>query len=160
MGLVPSLFFDQGQARVEVMEIMATSFKRSHAHTAALSAPNPEVGHRRLMPPAETHGYSGECLGQFLVGFLLLSPESWCTAAFVFAIQVCVCTVLCKFWWLCDGFMATSSRGLISYAGRLYPESLSLQQSTAGLYLHRRHSTTVLDQSLWVLCILLHMSFV
>ena len=30
---------------VEVMEIMATSFKRSHAHTATLSAPDSAEGH-------------------------------------------------------------------------------------------------------------------
>ena len=36
---------------VEVMKIMATSFTRSHAHIAALSAPNPEAGHRQPMPP-------------------------------------------------------------------------------------------------------------
>ena len=44
---------------VEVMKIMVTSFKRSHAHTAALSAPNPATGHcyphlpQRLL---DTHG--------------------------------------------------------------------------------------------------------
>ena len=36
---------------VEVMKIMATSFKRSHAHTAALSAPDPAAGHYRPTPP-------------------------------------------------------------------------------------------------------------
>ena len=30
---------------VEIMKIMATSFNRSHAHTAALSAPDPAAGH-------------------------------------------------------------------------------------------------------------------
>ena len=29
---------------VEIMKIMAISFKRSHAHTATLSAPNPVAG--------------------------------------------------------------------------------------------------------------------
>ena len=40
-GCVPSLVFDLGQTVVEVMKILATSFKRSHACTTALSAPNP-----------------------------------------------------------------------------------------------------------------------
>ena len=31
---------------VEVMKIMGTSFKRSHAHTATLNAPDPAAGHR------------------------------------------------------------------------------------------------------------------
>ena len=34
------------------------------------------------------------------------------------------------------------------YPGLLYPEPL--QQATADLYFHRRHSDTVLVQSLWV----------
>ena len=38
-GCVPSLLFTWGQTMVEVMKIMATSFKRSHACTATLSAP-------------------------------------------------------------------------------------------------------------------------
>ena len=42
---VPSLLFTWGQTMVEVMKIMGTSFRRSHAHTAALSAPNSVAGH-------------------------------------------------------------------------------------------------------------------
>ena len=36
------------------------------------------------------------------------------------------------------------------YPGLLYPESLPLQRSSADLYLHRRHSNTVLSQSLGI----------
>ena len=36
---VPSLLFTLGQTMVKIMKIMVTSFKRSHACTAALSAP-------------------------------------------------------------------------------------------------------------------------
>ena len=36
---VPSLLFTWGQTMVEVMKIMVTFFKRSHARTATLSAP-------------------------------------------------------------------------------------------------------------------------
>ena len=60
---------------VEVMKIM-TSFKRSHARTAALSAPHPAAGHRRPTPLPETPGHSQASLGQSLVGSLLLSPGS------------------------------------------------------------------------------------
>ena len=42
---VPSVLFTWGQTMVEVMNIMVTSFKRSYACTAALSAPNPAAGH-------------------------------------------------------------------------------------------------------------------
>ena len=61
---------------VEVMKIMATSFKRSHARSAALSAPDPVVGHCRPMPLSETAGHLRASLGQSLVGSLLLSPGS------------------------------------------------------------------------------------
>ena len=67
------------QTMVQVMKIMATSFRRSHAGTAILSAPNPPAGHCRLMPLLETPGHSQTNLGQCLVGSLLLSPRSWCT---------------------------------------------------------------------------------
>ena len=63
---------------VEVMKIIVTYFKRSHAGTAALSAPNPAAGHRRPTPLPETPGHSQASLGQSLVGSLLLSPGSWC----------------------------------------------------------------------------------
>ena len=43
---VPSLLFTWGQTMVEVMKIMVTSLKRSHACTATLSAPNPASGHQ------------------------------------------------------------------------------------------------------------------
>ena len=61
---------------VEVMKIMATSFKRSHACTATLSAPSLAAGHHRPMPLLETPGHSRASLGQSLVGSLPLSPGS------------------------------------------------------------------------------------
>ena len=68
---------------VEVMKIMATSFKRSHAHTAPLSAPNSAVGHCWPTPLPETYRHAWASLGQSLVGSLLLSPASWCTQALI-----------------------------------------------------------------------------
>ena len=72
---------------VEIMKIMATSFKRSPAHTAALSAPNPAAGHHQPMPPPETPGHSQGSLGHSLVGSLLLSPGSSCAQGSVCALQ-------------------------------------------------------------------------
>ena len=63
---------------VEVMKMMVTSFKRYHAGTAALSAPNSAAGHRQPTPLPETPGHSWASLGQSLVGSLLLSLRSWC----------------------------------------------------------------------------------
>ena len=68
---------------------MVTSFKRSHACTAILSAPNPAAGNHRPTPLLETPGHSQASLGQSLVGSLLLYPGSWC-------IQGSVCALLCS----------------------------------------------------------------
>ena len=68
---VPSLLFTWSQTMVEVMKIMATSFKRSRAHTAALNAPDPAADHRRPTPPPETPGHSQASLGQSLMVELL-----------------------------------------------------------------------------------------
>ena len=83
---------------VELIKIMVSSFKRSHARTAALIDPNPAAGDRRSMPPLETPGHSRASLGQSLVGSLLLSPGSWCAEGFVCALQESVSPALCKFY--------------------------------------------------------------
>ena len=85
---------------VEVMKIMATSLKSSHART---QCPDPAGGHCRPMPPPETPGHSLASLGQSLVGSLLLSPGSWCAKGFVCALQESVSPVFCMFWHLCGG---------------------------------------------------------
>ena len=53
-GCVPSLLFTCGQTMVKAMKIMVTSFKRSHACTATLSAPSPSAGHHQPTPLPET----------------------------------------------------------------------------------------------------------
>ena len=75
------------QTTLEVMKIMATSFKRPHARTAALSAPDRTAGHCPPMSPPETPRDSQASLGQSLVGSLLLSPES-CIAGRFFTNRV------------------------------------------------------------------------
>ena len=82
---------------------MATSFKRSRAGIAALSAPSPAAGHRQPTPLPETPGHSRASPGQSLVGSRLLSPGSWCAQVFVCALQESAFPVLCKFWWLYGG---------------------------------------------------------
>ena len=163
-GCVPSLQFTLGQTVVEVMKIMVTSFKRSHACTAILSAPNPTAGHHQPMPLLETPGHSQTCLCQSLVGSLLLSPGSWCTS-------FCLCPprvyfpALCKFWQLYGGVNGDLlQEGLCHtqvcyrqpYPSLLNSEPLLLWQSTADPYLHRRCSNIVLSQSLWGLGVLVH----
>ena len=108
---------------VETMKIMVTSFKRSHASTATLSAPNPAAGHHLPMPPPETPGHSRASLGQSHVGSLLLSPGSWCTQGSVCALPESVSPVLCKFWWLYDGLMAISSKRAYAIPGSTVPRA-------------------------------------
>ena len=78
------------------VNIMVTSFKSSHAHTATLNAPHPAAGHGDPMPPLETPGHSQASLNQFLMGSLLLSPGFWCTHSFLFVPQESVSPVLCE----------------------------------------------------------------
>ena len=101
--MFPPCCLTWGQTMVEVMKIMVTSFKRSHACTAALCAPNPAAGYHWPMPPPESPGHSWASLGQSLVESLLLSPRSWCAQGFVCALQVSVSPILCKIWQLCGG---------------------------------------------------------
>ena len=88
---------------VEIMKIMVTSFKRSHACIAGLSASDSEAGHHQPMPPPETPGHPWASLGQTLVGSLLLFPGSWCAQGFVCVLQESVSPILCKFWRLYNG---------------------------------------------------------
>ena len=45
---------------MEVMKIMAASFRVSHALTAALSAPNPAAGHHQPMPLPDSWTLTGK----------------------------------------------------------------------------------------------------
>ena len=54
---------------LEVMKIMVSSFKRSHASSAELSAPYPEAGHYQPMPPPETPGRHSQVWVSLLWGY-------------------------------------------------------------------------------------------
>ena len=100
---------------VEVMNIVATSFKMSQAHTVALSVPDPEAGHHQPTPPPETLRHSQASLGQSLVGSLLLSPGSWCAQCFVCALQEslpqsCVSSVIKSHWPPKSNFLSLLAR--------------------------------------------------
>ena len=75
---VPSLLFTWDQTMVDVMKIMETPFKRSHAHTTVFSAPNPAAGHHQPMPPVTSKTRCCFCFGSisslFLELFLHWSP--------------------------------------------------------------------------------------
>ena len=147
---------------VEVMKITATSFKRSHACTAALSAPDSAEGHRRPMPLQETPRHSRASLGQSLMGSLLLSPGSWCTQAFVCALQESVSSVLCKFWRLYGGVNGNLLQEGLCHTQVYCTQSpcpcgspLLTHTSAGGI-----NSNTVLAQALWGLWVLVRTRFV
>ena len=98
---------------VEVMKIMVTSFKRSHAGIATLSAPSPAAGHHP--PHLCWPGHTRASLGQSLGGF-------WYTQGSVCALQESVSQVLCKFWWLYGGV-----NGDLLQEGYAIPRSAALK---------------------------------
>ena len=98
-----------GQTTVDQMKIMVTSFKRSHAGTATLSAPNPgPAGHHRLTLPSETPGHSWASLSQSLLLSLLPSSGSWCAQGFVCVLQESVSQSCVSSCGSMVGLMATS----------------------------------------------------
>ena len=118
---VPFLLFTWWQTMVEVMKIMATSFKRSHACTAALTGPNPESGHHWPSPLLESLEHSWASLGSLLWGHcsFLLGPG---------AHKVLLCPprvyfpVLCKFWHLYGGLNGDLlQEGLCQHPNLLHP---------------------------------------
>ena len=130
---------------------MATSFKRCHACTycyTQCSQPRsrPPLTHTS---PLETPKHSWESLGQSLVGSLVLSPGSWCTQDSVYALQESISQSCVSSGSSIVVLMVTSFERAFPYPTLLHPELLSSWQSTANLYLHKRHSNTVLSQSLW-----------
>ena len=95
-AVFPPCCLPWGQSMVEVLKIVG-SFKGSHAHTAARSAPNPAAGHHQPTPPPGTPGHSRASLGQSPVGSLLPFSGSWCTRFCLFPPRVCFLSPV-KFW--------------------------------------------------------------
>ena len=127
---------------VEVMKIMGTSFKRSYACTAALTAPNPEAGHHRPTPPPETLGHSQTSLGQSLEGSLLLYPGSWCTKVSVCACQESISQSCVSSGTFMVGLMAISSKRAYAISKSAATRGPASAAVTADPYLHRRDSNT------------------
>ena len=104
-AVFPPCYLTRGQTTVEVMEIMATSFRGSHAGTAARSARTLQ----QVTPPPGAPGHSRAIPGQSPVGPLLLSPGSWCTR-FVCALQETIPQSCVSSGSSMVGLMATSSK--------------------------------------------------
>ena len=121
---VPSLLFTWGLTIVEVMKIMVTSFKRSHACTATLRAPNPAAGHHRPIPLLETPGHSLASLRLSLVGSLLLSRGSYYTQGSVCALQESVSQSCVSSGRSMMGLMLTSSKRAYAIPKSAAPRAL------------------------------------
>ena len=108
------------------MKIMATSFKRCHACTAVVSAPNPASGQCQFTPPLETPGHSWASLGQSHVQSLVLFPESWCT-------QGSVCTPKSLFPQSCVSFGSSTVGLIVTSSKRPYaiPRSAAVRDPAA-----------------------------
>ena len=102
-AMFPPCYLTWGQTMVEVIKIIETSSKMSHAYTAALNVLDLAAGHCQPTPLPETPGHSWASLGQSLLGSQLLSPESWWAQSFVCSLQESVFPVLCMFWQLYGG---------------------------------------------------------
>ena len=109
-------------------------------------------------------GTHGQVQVSLFCGLQLLSPGSWCAESFVCALQetvsptyVCPPTLTLTYTGASmEGLMVTSARKADAIPKPAAPRALPPRQATAELYLHRRHSHTVLAQSLWSLWDLVH----
>ena len=129
---------------VEVMKIMATSFKRSHAHTAELSAPTLSAGHHRPMPPPVTAGHSQASLSHLLWGHcsFLQGPgghKVWLVPSKSLFPQSCVSSGGSMV-----GLMVTSSKRAYAIPRSTAPRASAPEAVHCWLVSHRRHSNTVL----------------
>ena len=142
------------------MKTVVISFKRSHACTAALSAPNPAAGHYRPIPLLETPGHSWAGLGQSLVGSLHLSPGSWCIQGSGCALQVSIYAVLCEFWQLYGGVNGDLlQEGLCHTQVRCTPRPCPCG-SPLLTWTSPRDTNTAQSPSLWGLWVLVWTRFV
>ena len=103
-------YLTRNQTMEEVMKIMGTSFKRSHAFTSTISAPDPAAGHHQPMPLLETLRNSQASLGQSFLGSLLLSHGSWYAQSSVCALQESISQSFVSSGSSMVGLMVTSSK--------------------------------------------------
>ena len=156
----PPCYSTWDQTMVEVMKITVISFKRSqHAllHSVALTLQQASTDaclHWRLL---NTHGQVGVSLFWAHCSCLLgpgLHKVLFELSKRLFP-QSCV-----SFSSSMVGLMATSSKKAYAIPRSAAPGAQALRQATADPCLHRRHSNTVLAQSLWDLWFLVCTIFV
>ena len=89
---------------------MVTSFKRSHARTATLSAPNPAAGHHRPWLHWRLLDVPRQVWVSLWWGSVLLTLGSWCTQGSVCALQESISQSCVSPGSFMVGLMATSSK--------------------------------------------------
>ena len=146
----------------EVMKIMATYFKRPHTYIYCCTycfqpcnrpPPTHVSAGDSWTPPRKVWvnllwGHSSFLLGPGVHQVLFVPSKS------LFP-ESCVSSGSSML-----GLMATSSKRAYATPKSAAPRAHAPAESTADLYLHRRHSSTVLSQSLWGLWVLVHTRFV
>ena len=123
-GCVPSLFFDLRPKHGGGNEDNGNLLQKVPCTHCYTQCPKP------CRRPPLTHASTRDSwtftvnLGQSLVGSLLLSPGSWSAQHSVCVLQESVSPVLCKFWWLYGGLMATSSKRAYAISRSIAPRAL------------------------------------
>ena len=152
-GCVPSLLFDLRPIYGEGNEDNGPPSKgpmQTLLHTVPQPYSRPPPTHTSTRD-SWTHTGTSES-----VSYGVTAPFFWvlvCTRFFLCPPRVCF-PVLCKFLRLYSEVNGDLLQEGYPYPGLLHPEPLPLQQATADPYLCRRHSNTVLVQSLWGLWVL------
>ena len=140
-GAVLPVCLTWDQTMVEVMKIMATSFKRSHACTAARVPPTLQQATTQPRLQPETPGHSRASLGQSLVRSLLLSPGSWCTKVSVCALQESVSPDCVNSGSSMVGLMVTSSKRAYAIPRSTPPRTSAPEAAHCWPVPLKRHST-------------------
>ena len=108
-GCVPSLLFDLRPNYGGGNEDNGDLLQKVPCTHCYIQCPQPCSRPPLTQASARTPGTHGQ-VSPTHVGPLLLSPGSWCAQGSVCALQESVSPVLCKFWQLYGGLMATSSK--------------------------------------------------
>ena len=152
-AVFPPCYLTWGQSMVEVVKIMV------HPSKGPMQAPLysvPQSG-SRLLPTHTSTGDPWKFTGNSRsVSCGLSAPFSWVLVCTSFCLclqesvsQSCVSSGGCMV-----GLMVTSSKRAYAIPRSTARRAPSPEESTADLYLLRRHSDTVLSQSLWGLWVL------
>ena len=145
---------------MEVMKIMATSFRRSQGRHCCTLCPQP------CCRPPPTHASAGDSWSHTgksgSVSCGVTTPFSWVLVHKVLFVpskslfpQSCVSSGGSMV-----GLMATSSKWVYAIPRHAAPRAPAPVEATADPYLLRRHPTTILFQALWGLWVLVYTRFV